>query len=358
MTEEKNARAIDVDYRLGGISKKTILIIAAIAVVALVVAAFIFMGVNTDKVDDETAQNVLEQSDIVKNGLVPQDYTNESSYKVAKFRISDQKDTGGNANRSSISRLVTYEATIENDSFSSDIVGTMELSKVGDRWIAVEEPLALNLLEGETRPLKGVDRIEHLQDSSSQNDNVEYSDFKSTLSDNGNYSSVATEKVSYNYWFAIDTATRSRTFKFDQDRGWVPSDGIEVSDEKTKWNLAGRSFLYDDAGSSSNVSVFKMSLVLGDVDDEGFLSANHDISLKAESAWDGQLDVDGRGAASGEISHDFGKSSFEVTLKDSSSNITYWLEGYSKAKVNLDCTVGQGNEQYYQVSLKESESEK
>ena len=269
-TSEAAAASSAVPTKKSSSRKKIALIVGIVAAVVAVIAVIAFVVVGADRVSDETLKTTLEQSSIVKSGLVPQNYVDSSDYKVKNLKITDQKKTTDTGAFSSVIYALTgtsgenipivtvsYKATIENDNFSSDIVGMVQFLKWNDQWLAIAAPSASTLQSCNTKPLKGVDKMDTQSSSSSsysygnkQDYTIEHDDFEATFDeDDGSYTSAATEKVSYKFWFATDSATVAQTFKFDQKSGWQPTGSVKLSDQNTTWNLEGKTFAYEKDGS-------------------------------------------------------------------------------------------------------------
>lgn len=338
--------------------KKPALIAGIVAAVIAVIAVAVFVVVGADRVSDETLKTTLEQSSIVKSGLVPQNYVDSSDYKVKDLKITDQKkitDTGafssviyaltGTSGENIPIMTVSYKATIENDNFSSDIVGTVQFLKWNDQWLTVAAPSASTLQSCDTKPLKGVDKMDAQSSSSSsysygskQDYTIDHDDFEATFDESdSSYSSTATEKVSYSFWFAKDSATASQSFKFDQKSGWQPTGNVKLSDQDTVWNLEGKTFKYEkDASDAKTTASITFKTCSSDN-----LTADHSItyapSEKAKKS--NYLDASASGEAKGKPTHKFGENSFSVELNDASSKVTYKINGITTVSVAGSGTV-------------------
>lgn len=224
--------------------RKRLVAVCSIVAVAAIVAAIIFVVMDADKVSNETLRSTLEQSSIVENGVVPQSYVEPTEYKIKNLKITDQKITTaaeavssqayistGTSDTNTPLSTVSYKATIENENFSSDIEGTVQFLKWNDRWVAVTSPSSNTLLTYSTKPLKGVSKIDNVGLSLFLTNS---SDFEATLNENeGSYFSTASEKVTYEYWFAKDSATVSQNYKFDQKKGWLRVGDPQLSNQET-----------------------------------------------------------------------------------------------------------------------------
>lgn len=209
--------------------------------------------------------------------------------------------------------------------------------KANDKWIELDSSIDAD----STKPLKGVDRTEETASSSSSSP-VPYSDFSPSLEESdGTYTSVATQKVKYSYWFADDTANSTARFKFDQKKGWEIQDKAELSDTKTDWKLNGKTFAYSDAGGSLSEGAKNASAVFGDLSGDT-ANATYTIGFsprKEESYGTEYHAVDLKGSASGALSHEFSEGSFKVQLNDQGNSVTIALSG---SDTSTKTSAGQG----------------
>lgn len=327
--------------------RKRLVAVCSIVAVAAIVAAIVFVVMDADKVSNETLKSTLEQSSIVENGVVPQSYVEPTEYKIKNLKITDQKITTaaeavssqayistGTSDTNTPLSTVSYKATIENENFSSEIEGTVQFLKRNDRWVAVASPSSNTLLTYSTKPLKGVSKIDNVGLSLFLTDS---SDFEATLNENeGSFFSTASEKVTYEYWFAKDSATVSQNYKFDQKKGWLPVGNPQLSNQETVWTLEGKTFKYENVSNTKTTVGLSFKSCSSDsvVADHSVLYTPSDGLRKLD-----YVDVSISGEAKGKPIHTFGTDKFSVEMSDGENRVIYKIDGTTASKTAIANTV-------------------
>ena len=334
-------------------NKKLIAGIAAGVVVALVaVIAFVMISGN---VPENVVKQDLMKSDLVQNGAVSSDYVNDSTYQVTELKITKQADEKADAAEAQIVkalvgtdtlRRVEISGKIANDNFETSFQGHAYYVKNGNDWGS----LGFTADSEDTKPLKGVDAITPKSSySGSSNSKAVYSDFASTLEESdGFYSSIATQKVTYSYWFADDTATSTTKFTFDQEKGWQRQGDAEFADMATEWKLSGKTFSATfDASSGKVTETVSFAEATGDSASCTYV-AKFDPSSEGDS-WTTYHAANLTGTATGKFQHDFSKEFFSIELNDSGNSVTYILSGNSTSST---VSAGQGTVNTVNAQLK------
>ncbi|AEB07041.1 hypothetical protein Corgl_0931 [Coriobacterium glomerans PW2] len=310
--------------------KRVAIIAGAIAVICILIGVVVFTSIANSNVPEEVVKKDFEKSSFVKKGSVLSTYCEESPYKIKEFKLDGQEDvadTGGidtallhSATGNAKLRNVHISGKIANESFETTFTGHVCYSKDGNGWKLSGDPIT----DTHTSiPLKGVSKME---DTSSNQFHLgssvkpEFSDVSSTLDENdGSYTSTATVKVKYSFWFADDTAVNKQKFTFDEDGGWTPQGDVKVSDTKTEWKLSGKTFEYSKSGFGRDLT---MSLALKD-SDGGNLSAAYTIVQKASSASSAYKDLNLSGTATGKPAHKYGEDNFTLPLNDPDQQVSF-----------------------------------
>ena len=327
--------------------RKRLVAVCSIVAVAAIVAAIVFVVMDADKVSNETLKSTLEQSSIVENGVGPPRYVEPTEYKIKNLKITDQKITTaaeavssqayistGTSDTNTPLSTVSYKATIENENFSSEIEGTVQFLKRNDRWVAVASPSSNTLLTYSTKPLKGVSKIDNVGLSLFLTDS---SDFEATLNENeGSFFSTASEKVTYEYWFAKDSATVSQNYKFDQKKGWLRVGDPQLSNQETTWTLEGKTFKYDNAAYTKTTVALSFKSCSSDslVADHSVIYTPSDGLRKCD-----YVDVNISGEAKGKPIHTFGTDQFSVEMSDGENRVIYKIDGTTASKTAIANTI-------------------
>lgn len=329
--------------------KKRKIVIGAIAAAIVVIIAIVaWCVVSANNVPNDKVESAFKQSGIVKNGVVSSDFVNDSAYQVKSFKVEKQEDAYKDATAAEINltkalvgsdtlREVTFSATIANDNFETKLTGKCYFAKDNSTWnnAGVSSPSS-----SETKPLKGVDFMEKSNSNPNSSTSTgggseSITDFNSALDESdGTYTSQASETKTVDYWFATDTATASRTFTFDQKKGWVASGDVSLDNESTEWKLKGQKFKCTGSDSRrSNTATLEF------VDcTENVVSANYTIVVDPKESANDQYSryssVNASGTASGKITHKFGSADFSLKLTDSGQQVTFDCSNNSVAASN------------------------
>lgn len=306
--------------------KRPAVIAGAVALVVVVVAIVAFMMAGANPISKDQLKSDIESVDLGTKGVVSSNYVNESTYQVVDLKINDQKKSTESLFGMQIECVtVDFSGTIKNDSFETTFDGQAVYGKDDGQWVKVSDPHATST---STKPLKGVDYIERPETVSSRSYNdITYatSDFQSSLEGSeGAWTSKASQKVSYDMWFATDTATCTAEFTFSEDKGWQMKGNVSLSDQNTAWKLAGKTFEMQTPSSGTFAKNSTSTLSFAENDGEG-LTADWTLVFTApapSSQYEVLTSLNLKGTASGSPVHEFGQSSFTVQLTDSKANAT------------------------------------
>lgn len=305
---------------------------AAIAVVAVIVAVAIFV-MSAGNVPDDVVRQSVQGSHLVQSGAVSSQYTDSTPYELKEFKVDKQEDYQfSSADERQLvknwygtdqMRVVTSSGKIANESFETTFTVESCFTKQNDQWLEIGSP---EVVSKTTVPLKGVSSMDQL----SNNANVSYSDFSSTFDEsNGSYASTATQKVTYTYWFAADTATDTQTFVFDASSGWKAQGDATASDQQTNWTLNGKTFevsANDQQGSSWSYTKSRSGQIVFGETADGMQSATYTYAWTPTDGASNQYNtysaVSLEGTASGELVHEFGNGSFTLELNDAEHAVT------------------------------------
>lgn len=304
--------------------KKRVAVIGGIAVV-VVVLVIVFALTRCPVSTNQLKQDMAESS--LADGLVSATYTDDTAYEFRDVKVKDYKEYTETFWGVPFDVLeLTVDATAVNESFESQFVAEVYYVKSDNQWQFEGTP---DITESTTIPIKGVDYLEgSYQHQNLVEGNAGYtvSDFQSSfeVSDAGVYTSTATERYTYEYWFADDVCTKTRSFTFDPEEGWVADGDEEVRDTSTTWKLSGKTFTATESegGGTDNVT---STLTFGDVND-GELSVDYTLAFDATDAnayyTTSYYNVDLAGTATGVISHEFGEANLAIDMEDVSHSVS------------------------------------
>jgi len=278
-------------------------------------------GCGSVNVSEEQVREDVASSAIVSEGLISSRYVDDAPYELTDLRVVNQSklDDSGNT------VLVEFSGVISNGYLESSFQGNMSYSKSGDSWTA-QTPKCTSV---ETTPLQGVAFI---TDPDSLAGNGSITSFESTfVSENEGYSSVATQVVALDEWFATDMLTSEQSFVFDPERGWIADGDQTTTAVETTWKLAGKTFECATVPSIySNQGDVNYTITLGEVAEDGTLSASYTIDYEpGGDRWSMVGSLYGAhiaGEASGKIVHEAGSGLFTIELSDPSNNVTFVCE--------------------------------
>lgn len=333
---------IDPSAAVGFLKKnKKVTIGAAAAVVVVIVAIIAFVMISSNVPEDIVKSDLMETS-LVKNGAVPSNYVNDADYSISELKIVKQSDEQLSdsiysmatkaATGSDKVRRVMVSGKMSNGNFETSFSGYFDYLKNGDKWVKLDDSVSSD----STKPLKGVDTTVSSSSGSSSSSSASYSDFSSTFEESDDaYTSVATQKVTYSYWFADDTATSTSTFKFDSTEGWKRTSQDELSDTNTEWKLKGKTFAKSESTkdfqgfSYVTIGTTNASITFGDCSGEA-ANATYAVGFNPTTENTSSIEyfaVDLKGSVTGSLIHEFSKSSFKVELNDQGNSVTFSLSG-------------------------------
>ena len=305
-------------------------------------------GVSRDQVESD-----VNSSDIVAEGIVDSDYVNDSPYELVDFTVDGQEEMGEYAELAQMAgvseiRKVDVSGTIRNANFETRFTAMVGYGKQGDAWLLAGDP---EVTSSTTTPLKGVDTMEGAESASvalgSTKAEPSYSDFSATFEDNGgSYRSTASQTVSYDYWFATDSAKNTCAFVFDSDDGWVPEGDVQVSDTRTDWKLSGRTFELHERGLLPLSGTLESAITFAEAGDGG-IRADYTLTHTPRNSAEQDLSVSG--SAEAELLHQFGEGSFQANVNDQANEVSFECASANSSMVagsgevstlNVDVTTG------------------
>lgn len=337
--------------------KKKILIGVVIAAV-VVIAAIVGFNVFNSSIPVSAVEDGLKQSDTFTKGFVSDDYTNESTYSFSDIKITKCETVTDNYIASNVASMyggkelksVDFEGKMKNDSFESQFSGNATFVKGTNGWQMVESPTKT---WSTTKPLKAVDKFDlsslssSSYSSSSSGVTTSSENFKAELKENGGvYSCEAYQDYKIEYWFGTDTASVKQNFKFNPEKGWEKQGDQEITNQKTEYYLAGKTFEYTSTSISGETSN-TVSLTFKSSENTENQTADYSIVHSTGSSTSKyEKAVNLLGTASGTIKHTFGENSFIIELNDSGQQVTF--SGRSSNAKNVE-GVGRMNTMYLSV---------
>lgn len=230
------------------VSRRTAIAIAVFSLAAVFFACTL-TGCGPKPIPEDDLRTMVAESTFAKQGLTDGGYVNESAYELTDFTVDSQKTV--EIPESALPEgctlwTVAFSGTIENANFRTDFTGEAQILDREGSYEIADQPMVTSFT---TTPLKGVDSMANAG-LNTMEDAQSTSGFTSTLEGgDGSWSSVATEQVAFDFWFATDTATNTQRFAFDQEHGWMPQGDEEMSGMTTEWKLAGSSFSVKESGT-------------------------------------------------------------------------------------------------------------
>ncbi len=342
------------------------IVVVVVAIVVILVAVF---SCSNSNVTDEQIEQDFKDSSVLSDGIMQSSYVEDSAYELLDFEVIEQSvESADMLGLDGNMLVVSFAGSMENESFETEFDGHVFYVNDEGTWT---EYLSSGFMidDATTTPLKGVDYFDF---SGTSSDNSTVGEFSSTLEQsNGEYISVASQDISYDYWFATDTATYTETFVFENDMGWWPSDDAEISNTSTNWTLAGKTF-----EPLENISLYygggllDSTLSFTDIDSNGTVTADYTISYIPASGdavegdeSDTYYDVTLEGTVSGVAQHDFGWESFSFELNDPENGVTFTCSDGSETMIPGSGTVPTlwvslvTNTVYYRYSFGDNNSE-
>lgn len=332
-------------------STKVIIIASISAVVVIAVLCALYNAGSKYIALENMVEDSVCKSSSFYNGFVGDDYTNGSSYTLTKFEITDHTTVneplklawyGGQE-----VEKVNFKGKIKNDSFESEFTGEGYFTWDNDGWKQAGAPVKKT---SSTKPVKGIDTFDKTTSSSSSSSSSSYTgtktvdNFKSELAEsNGTYYCEASQDYKIEYWFGTDTASVKQQFRFNPEKGWEKQGDQEISNQKTEYSLAGKSFECITETYSA-----KDTLTLTFKDSSETPSADYTIHHPdTSSANRNTRPVDLSGTATGQIKHTFGENKFIIELKDESQQVAF--RGNSSSAKEVE-GVGKLNTMYLSVT--------
>ena len=309
--------------------KKVIIGVAVAAVIA--VAAIVGFNIYNSMIPTSAVENSLKQSDTFTKGFVSNDYTNGSAYSFSDIKITKSESVSGGYSASGATSMyggrelkaVEFEGKMKNDSFESQFTGTGTYVKGSSGWQIVGSP---SKTWSSTKPLKAVEKFDlnssssSSYSSSSSDTTISSENFKAELQDNdGVYSCEASQDYKIEYWFGADTASVKQQFKFNPEKGWEKQGDPKITNQKTQYSLAGKTFEYSENSASDTIS-----LTFKQTDNSEAPSADYTIAHSTGSSTsEHSKAVNLSGTATGTLKHTFGQSSFTIELNDADQKVTF-----------------------------------
>ncbi|WP_165044797.1 MULTISPECIES: zinc ribbon domain-containing protein [unclassified Adlercreutzia] len=316
-----NAASATAPKALSPKNKKTAIIAGACAAAIVVIAIVAFAVMGANPISNDRLRDDVNASNFATTGVVPSNYVNESPYEITDFKVDDQQKSKQNLFGAELECVTaTFTGTMSNANFETDFTGEVSYMKENGEWVLFSDP---SITSSTTTPLKGVDFIDENTESSDSAVVYSTSDFASTLDGGeGSYTSTATQKVSYDMWFATDTATSTATFAFSETDGWQMQGEAQLSGQATEWKLAGKTFELTD---ESNYGKVTASLSFSNATSET-LDADYVIDYdnkREDKTYYKYHNVDLTGAVTNEPTHEFGQPNFAVSFKDTNNSVAF-----------------------------------
>lgn len=289
-------------------------------------------GVSNDQVKSD-----VQASSIAKKGVMRSDYVNDAPYELVDFKVDGKEKAAEGeelAQMLGIDELqtVSFSGTVRNANFETQFIGTATYGKQGDAWMIMTDP---DIASSTTKPLKGVDfMVDSAENAVTSSAKVEpaYSDFSSTFDgSDGAWTSSASQTVSYDYWFATDTAKNTRTFRFDAKEGWVPEGDVQVSDMTTSWKLAGKTFSLTKRGFLPFSGTVDSTIVFPDAGEGEPTAIDYTLSYSPKNGSIAAVSAAGSGVVT--MYHDFGEPSFSFDAHDAANSVSFGVESTTSSMV-------------------------
>lgn len=182
--------------------RKKLRIVAISITVGLIAAVLLGVGLVLPNLgpSNSTIQAELEESFIVKNGVLLNFHVNDSPYEIVSLDVTEKNFEFG-----SHFGTATCSLEIENQNFHSSIVLDLELTKDNEGWKITEE----NIQSESSSPLKGVDQDVGGNDVGDRE-----------VFDKETLTSTVTNEISKTNWMASFSGIETEVFRFSELTGW------------------------------------------------------------------------------------------------------------------------------------------
>lgn len=306
--------------------------LACMTVVMVCVLSGCSGGVSNDQVESD-----VQASSVATKGVMRSDYVNDAPYELVDFKVDGKEKAAEGeefAQMLGIDELqtVSFSGTVRNANFETQFTGAATYGKQGDAWMIMTDP---DIASSTTKPLKGVDFMDDPNESKvTWGNEVEpaYSDYSATFDgSDGAWTSSASQTVSYDYWFATDTAKNTCTFRFDAKEGWVPEGDVQVSDVTTSWKLAGKTFGLTERGFLPFSGTVDSTIVFPDASEGDPTTIDYTLNYSPKSGSVAAVSAAGSGAVT--MHHTFGEPSFSFDAYDAANSVSFGAESTTSSMV-------------------------
>ena len=315
--------------------KKKKVIIGVIVAAVVVIVAIVGFNIYSSTVPASAVEAGLKQSDTFTKGFVSNDYTNESAYSFSDIKITKSENPSDSYTASSVASMyggkdiksIEFEGKMKNDSFESQFSGKGTVVKGSNGWQMIGTPTKT---WSTTKPLKAVEKFDlgssssSSYSSSSSDTTTSSENFTAELNDNdGVYTCEASQDYKIEYWFGADTAAVKQNFKFNPEKGWEKQGDQEITNQKTEYSLAGKTFECTSTSILGNMTD-TLSLTFKNSDKTENPTADYSIAHSTGSSTsEYNKAVNLSGSANGTIKHKFGENSFSIELNDAGQQVTF-----------------------------------
>lgn len=312
------------------VPKKAVIAAIAIAAVALIAfTAWSLLG-SSPKISAEQVESDLIKECGLTTGFLSSSYVEDTPYEVTSFEVvsTEKLPKGGD-----LTNMETYDVevkgTVANESFESTFAGSVqyiwypEELRVDDKeFVLVTD---LEVADVSTKPLKGIDYVSDTdEDCEYENEEISFDE------KDGTYTSVLTRTEVMETWFVRESVDQKYVFEFDEEHGWQAEGEPELSNQKTEWLIAGKTFELTEYPQSGNYDGSVVSSIsLGPIDENGAqVSATYTYDYTTtqvsaiSSSWTYQ-NVNLSGDLTGTVSREPGSGYAELMLKDEANGVSF-----------------------------------
>lgn len=312
------------------VPKKAVIAAIAIAAVALIAfTAWSLLG-SSPKISAEQVESDLIKECGLTTGFLSSSYVEDTPYEVTSFEVvnTEKLPKGGD-----LTGMETYnvevKGTVANESFESTFAGSVqyiwypkELRVDDEEFVLMTD---LDVTDVSSKPLKGIDYV------SDADEDCEYENEEITFDEkDGEYTSVLTRTEVMETWFVRESVDQKYVFEFDEEYGWQGKSDPELSNQKTEWLIAGKTFELAEYPQSENYKGSVVSSIsLESISEDGVqVSATYTYDYTTtqasaiSSSWTYQ-NVNLSGNLTGTMSREPGSSPAELMLKDEANGVSF-----------------------------------
>ena len=312
------------------VPKKAVIAAIAIAAVALIAfTAWSLLG-SSPKISAEQVESDLIKECGLTTGFLSSSYVEDTPYEVTSFEVvsTEKLPKGGD-----LTNMETYDVevkgTVANESFESTFAGSVQYIWYPEELRVDDEEFVLmtdlEVADVSTKPLKGIDYVSDTdEDCEYENEEISFDE------KDGTYTSVLTRTEVMETWFVKESVDQKYVFEFDEEHGWQAEGEPELSNQKTEWLIAGKTFELTEYPQSGNYDGSVVSSIsLGPIDENGAqVSATYTYDYTTtqvsaiSSSWTYQ-NVNLSGDLTGTVSREPGSGYAELMLKDEANGVSF-----------------------------------